>query len=155
MTCSGDEGHPRYRNGDLEDPIFLDGEKLFRRYKKEHYINRQLLPAAFQFPRQSFNREKYSSPDDVLHRDCCNGRAVEGWGVLECSSTDLPTPLDGPDGRKYEFVPMHRPCDCCYAHSKIWCGLAGQIVDAPSPKVKETFRVLLAQKMNIRIEAHD
>src|SRR5271154_5097258 len=89
MCCSGDPNHPRYQNGDSEDPIFGHGERLYRRYMADHFKQRQLLPAAFRFPRQSFNREKYSIPEDVLHCDCCDGRKLpDGWGVLECSSTD-------------------------------------------------------------------
>jgi hypothetical protein len=151
MPCSDEPGHPRYRNGDLEDQLFEEGELLYRRYKREHFYNQQLLPAAFRFPRQSFNREKYSAPEDVLHADCCEGNKLEGWGVLECSSTNLPTPVDGSDGKRFEFEPVHRPLECCYAHTELWCRVAGgEFVDEPSSKVKETFRVRLAQRMAIR-----
>jgi hypothetical protein len=154
MPCSGESGHPRYQNGDHEDQVFNEGELLYRRYKTEHFQNQQLLPAAFKFPRQSFNREKYSTPEDALHPDCCDGRKLEGWGVLECSSTNLPTPIDGPDGKRFQFEPIHKPLECCYAHTELWCKAAeGEFVDLPSPKVKETFRVRLAQRMMIRIQA--
>jgi len=155
MCCSGEPGHPRYRNSDPEDPDFTEGELLFRRYLADHFQNQQLLPSAFQFPRQSFNREKYSRPEDVLHPDCCGGKQLKnGWGVLECSSTNLPTPVVGQDGQTFQFEPVHKPLDCCYAHTEVWCRASeGGLVDAPSPKVKETFRVKLAQRMTVRIEA--
>jgi len=154
MCCSGEPGHPRYRNGDPEDQLFTEGELLFRRYKAEHFQNGRLLPAAFKFPRQSFNREKYSRPEDVLHSDCCDGQKLQdGWGVLECSSTDLPTPIDGQDGRAFQFEPIHKPLECCYAHTEVCCRAGGEFVDAPSPKVKEMFRVRLAQRMSVRIHA--
>jgi hypothetical protein len=154
MPCSDDPGHPRYRNDEPVDQVFDDGELLYRRYRREHFYNQQLLPAAFRFPRQSFNREKFSTPEDVLHPDCCEGNKLEGWGVLQCSSSDLPTPLDGSDGRRFEFKPIHRPQECCYAHAEVWCKVAeGEFVDEPSPKVKETFRVRLAQRMTVRIQA--
>jgi hypothetical protein len=153
MPCSGESGHPRYQNSDCEDPVFTEGELLYRRYKAEHFHNRQLLPAAFKFPHQSFNREKYSSPEDVLHPDCCDGKMLGGWGVLECSSTNLPTPVVGQDGKVFHFEPVHKPTECCYAHTEVWCKSGGQPVDQPSPKVKETFRVKLAQQMAVRIQA--
>jgi hypothetical protein len=154
VTCSGEEGHPQYWNGTPEDPVFLNGEKLFRRYRKEDFYDQRLLPAAFKFPRQSFNRERYSTPEDVLHSDCCNGQQLVGWGVLECSATDLPTPIDGPNNRRFHFAAVHQPRECCYAHTELWCRIEDQWVDEPSPKkLKETFRVLLAQRMTIRIVA--
>ena len=153
--CSGEAGHPRYRNGDPEDQVFGEGERLYRRYRAEHFQNQRLLPSAFQFPRQSFNRGKYSSPEDVLHRDCCDGKLLpSGWGVLECLSNNLPTPIEGQDGRTFQFEAIHQPLECCYAHTEVWCKAAGgEIVDAPSPKVKEIFRVKLAQRMSICIQA--
>jgi|ERR1035438_7485957 hypothetical protein len=155
MGCSDEPGHPRYRNNDPEDQVFTEGELLYRRYKVEHFQNQQLLPSAFKFPRQSFNREKYSQPEDVLHRDCCNGKKLhDGWGVLECSSSNLPTPVVGQDGKTFQFEPVHEPLECCYAHTEIWCkATGGEQVDEPSPKVRETFRVRLAQKMTVRIQA--
>jgi hypothetical protein len=155
MSCSGAPGHPRNRNGESEDQVFSEGELLYRRYKAEHFQNQQLLPAAFKFPRPSFNREKYSTPEDVLHPDCCDGKQLSvGWGVLECSSTNLPTPVVGQDGQVFHFEPIHKPQDCCYAHSEVWCRSGGSgFVDEPSRKVRETFRVRLAQRMTVRIQA--
>jgi hypothetical protein len=154
MCCSGDPGHPRYRNGDPEDQVFTEGELLYRRYRAEHFQNRQLLPSAFRFPRQSFNREKYSTPEDVLHSDCCDGKKLEdGWGVLECSSTNLPTPIDGQPGKTFQFEPIHKPLECCYAHTEVCCKAGGGFVDEPSRTVKEIFRVKLAQRMTVRIHA--
>ena len=154
MPCSDEPKHPRYQNGEPVDRTFSDGELLYRRYLAEHFQNQQLLPSAFKFPRQSFNREKYSMPEDVLHIDCCDGKALgDGWGVLQCSSADLPSPITGGDGRAFEFQAVHKPTDCCYAHCEIWCKSGETTVDTPSPKVKETFRVRLAQKMTVRIPA--
>lgn len=153
MTCSGAEGHPRYQAGDPEDRDFYEGERLYRRYMRDHFKDRQLLPAAFQFPRQSFNRQKYSAPEDVLHADCCDGLQRSEWGILECSATDLPTALHSANGQQYDFFVKHVPRECCYAHSEILCRCGGDEVDEPSRKVKETFRVLLALKMSINKEA--
>jgi hypothetical protein len=155
MSCSGEPGHPRYQNGDREDRIFSDGELLYRRYRAEHFQNQQLVPSAFKFPRQSLNREKCSTPEDVLHPDCCDGRRLDvEWGVLECSSTDLPSRVVGQDARVFHFEPVHQPLECCYAHTEVWCRSGGgELADEPSPKVRETFRVRLAQRMTVRIRA--
>jgi hypothetical protein len=154
MSCTGESGHPRYRDGDPEDQMFTDGELLYRRYRMEHFQNQQLLPSAFKFPRQSFNRQKYSTPQDVLHADCCEGKRLpDGWGVLECSATDLPMPISGYDGRTFQFQPVHTPLECCYAHTEVCCKVGDELVDNPSPKVKEIFRVRLAQRMTVRIDA--
>jgi len=153
MSCSDEEGHPKYQNGSGVDPGFAEGELLFRRYKKEHYQGGQLLAAAFKFPSQSFNRQKYSKPEDVLHPDCCKGADLRDWGVLECSSTDLPTPIPGTDNRTFHFSAEHVPQECCYAHTVLLCTCGGVVVDKPSPKVREIFRVLLSQRMKVRIEA--
>ena len=141
--------------GAPEDQDFDQDELLYRRYKLEHFQNQQLLPAAFKFPRQSFNRARYSIPEDVLHPDCCNGKRLEvGWGVLECSAKNLPTPIAGTDGKEFEFEPIHKPLECCYAHTELWCKVCGGgSVDEPSKKVKETFRVKLSQMMTVRIHA--
>lgn len=154
MCCSDEPGHPHYQDGTPEDQVFTEGEPLYRRYRIEHFQNSQLLPSAFKFPRPSFNRAKYSVPEDVLHPDCCGGKRLQdGFGVLECSSTDLPTPLEAGDGRLFEFTTVHKPLQCCYAHTEICCKVDGDFVDSPSAKVKETFRVQLAQKMVVRIHA--
>jgi hypothetical protein len=154
MSCAADPGHPRYQNGDPDDQVFSDGELLYRRYRAEHFLEQKLLPSAFTFPRQSFNRAKYSMPEDVLHPECCHGKELAGWGILECSSTNLPTPIGGTDGRAFQFEAVHQPLECCYAHTEIWCKTGeGGVIDQPSPKVKEAFRVRLAQMMTIRKQA--
>ncbi len=43
--------------------------------------------------------------------------------------------------------------ECCYAHTEVWCRADGEFIDEPSPKVKEMFRVRLAQLMTVRIQA--
>lgn len=154
MNCSDEVGHPRYQaEGEAADQVFDSGELLYRRYARQHFVDGQLLPAAFRFPGPSFNRQKYSVADDVLHPDCCDGNNLDGYGILECSATDLPTPINGDDGKEFNFAPVHRPCPCCYAHTEVWCVLDGEPVDQPSKAVREKFRVGLARKMAVRKEA--
>lgn len=153
MNCSELAGHPQYPDGRGEDQEFLPCEKLYRRYTTEHYQGGQLLPDHFSLRRPSFNREKFSSPEDILHADCCGGRSLDDWGVLELALREVPTPIEGADHRIFYFSPAHRPLPCCYAHSEIWCRVDGQQIEQPSPKVRETFRVMLSKKMTIRIPA--
>ena len=75
----------------------------------------------------------------------------EFWNV---SSTNLPTPVVGQDGKMFHFEPIHKPLECCYAHTEVWCRSGGSgFIDEPSRKVRETFRVKLAQRMTVRIQA--
>lgn len=153
MACSEADGHPLYREGRAEDTEFEESELLYRRYLGQHFENQKLLPASLRFPRPSFNRQKYSNAEDVLHPDCCNGAMQGGWGVLECQRGDVPSPIIGPDGRSYRFEPRHAPLDCCYAHAEIWCFEGDADVWEPSKKVREEFRVKLALAMRVRIAA--
>lgn len=150
--CSELPGHPVYTGASQPDPQFDDTELPYRRFMRDHYLEGELVPAHFRFPNPSFNREKYSSPEDVLHPDCADGRDVRGWGVLECSSKDIPTPFTAPDGRQYNFSAIHCPPPCCYAHAELLCLSGGGYVKEPSKKVREAFRVELARKMRVRIE---
>jgi hypothetical protein len=108
VGCSNEAGHPRYQADDREDQTFAEGELLYRRYLRVHFQNGTLLPSAFQFPKPSFNRQKYSQPEDVLHPDCCDGKIYGGYGILECCATDLPTPIVGPD-KTFHFEAVHSP----------------------------------------------
>jgi hypothetical protein len=153
VPCSGQDGHPRYKNGEATDQQFAPDELLYRRVKKEFVQGRQVLPSALAFPRQSFNRQKYSETEDVLHQDCCGGENRAGLGVAECAVADLPSPLTADDGRVFHFCAVHVPGDCCFAHSELHCLLNDQPIDEPNKKIRERFRVSLAQRLRIRIEA--
>lgn len=154
MSCSEQEGHPQYSIEGLgTDQSFQPGEFLYRRYLRGHFVDNRLLPSAFQFPRPSFNRAKYSTPEHVLHPDCCDGKLHVGYGVLICAISDLPTPVLGGDNREFRFSAVHRPERCCYAHTEIHCTVEGNEVEQPSKVVKEKFRVALALKMTIHTPA--
>jgi len=148
---------PMHQGDKGEVQKFAPDEVLYRRYLSVHFNNDALLPAAFKFPRQSFNRSGFSEPADVLHVDCCEGKVLEGYGVLECS-TLFPTPIESADGRVFDFVPKHVPLSTCYAHSELRCSERDRndaVYQDPPPSVKERFRIKLAQKMffTIRIQA--
>jgi hypothetical protein len=150
---------PIHQNGKTRVDHFEGEELLYRRYLSEHFSDGKILPASFRFPKQSFNRSLFSKPEDVLHVHCCDGRVLvprDGWGVLECLVSALPSPVDTADGRSYVFFPKHVPEPTCYAHSELWCrqDLSDTSeCDNPPTSVKEKFRIKLARVMSVRIPA--
>jgi len=134
---------------------FDDDEVLYRRYLLAHFVDHELVPQHFQFPRPSLNRSRFSQPVDVLHPDCCDGRNLgPGWGVLECSASDVRVSVQSHDHQELVLRPMHRPLPTCYAHSELWCIVAESGAEVkPSSTVKEKFRIRLAKKFNERISA--
>jgi len=121
-------------DGSAEDQSFEPGELLFRRYPHEHFVDNRRLPCAFRFPRPSFNRAKYSKPEDVLHPDCCDGKVHLRHGILVWSISELPN-------------------KCCYAHCEVRCTLEGNEVEQPSKAVREKFCVALSLKMAVHTHA--
>jgi hypothetical protein len=139
------------RNGRPEDQEFLPGERLFRRYRREDYLDNQFSGLGFAFPKQSVNREKYSNPADVLFSATDE---FEGWGVLYFRVQDLPLEFP-PDNRQYTFFAKHVPKEEMYPHSEIWCDrlpVTGEYVE-PSKGVKKLFRAFLSQRAEVEIEA--
>lgn len=140
-------------------PEFEPAEFLFRRYRSEHFQNGQFVPAAFRFSStsgQSLIRSLVSQAEHALHRDCCDGQVLDGWGVWECAVGNLPTPVLSNDGRAFRLFPKHVPKRTCYAHSELWCqchGSTGDAYEKPPLSVRETLRILLARVISIRIEA--
>ena len=140
-------------------PEFGPAEFLFRRYRTEHFQNGQFVPAAFRFTGtsgQSFIRSLFSQAEHALHRDCCDGQVLDGWGVWECAVGDLPTPVLSKDGRAFDFFPKHAPKRTCYAHSELSCqchGSTGEGYEKPPPNVRETLKILLSRLISIRIKA--
>jgi hypothetical protein len=140
-------------------PDFEGEELLYRRYSIDHFRNGGLLPAALKFPEDSgpsFNRSRFSQAEHVLHPDCCLGKILHGWGVLECSVRAVPSPITSYDGRSFMFFPVHMPKRTCYAHSEVWSKEIDSTADAyqkPPSSVRETFRVLLSRALNVKIPA--
>jgi hypothetical protein len=135
--------------------MFDEGEVLYRRYLLAHFVDRELVPQHFQFPRPSFNRSKFSQPEDVLHPDCCDGKSLApGWGVLECVASDARVSAQSQDNKELVLDPKHRPLSTCYAHSELWCIVSESDTEVkPSSTVKEKFRIKLAKKFTERIRA--
>lgn len=138
-------------------PTFEVTEMLYRRYLADHFQNGQLLPSAIGFRTgPSFNRGRFSQPEHVLHKDCCDGKELIGWGALECLVEAVPSPVVSDDGRSFVFFPKHRPLPTCYAHTELWCNEGDSLVDyhkEPPRSVREKFRVQLARRLRVCIPA--
>lgn len=139
------------RNGRAEDQAFEPGERLFRRYKREHYVERQFSNLGFAFPRQSINRSKYSEPADVLFSLT---DAFQGWGVLVFTVEHLPPefPIEEP---AYTFFACHVPEEDNYSHTEVWCDRLPRTGNytVPTRPVRKLFRTWLSQRVGIEIEA--
>ena len=140
------------RNGRPEDQKFLAEERLFRRYRREDYIDNQFSGLGFAFPKQSVNRAKYSNPEDVLFSTASE---FEGWGVLYFRVQDLPLRFPT-DTARYTFYPKHVPEDEMYPHSEVWCDSlpqTGAYVEPASKSVRKLFRAFMSQRVKVEIEA--
>src|SRR5260370_10506459 len=86
---------------DSKPPVdsFQNDELLYRRYLSEHFNGGQILPASFRFPRKSFNRSRFSKPEDLPHPDCFGGKALSphgALGVVEGPGRRIPRPGRSP-----------------------------------------------------------
>ena len=131
----------QHSNGRGGDPVFLPGEKLFRRHERDHLLGDGTLDAmTLGSSPCSVNREKYSdSPQCVLHPDCCEGKDCREWGISEVSVAQVEglQMLDG-KGMQRKMTLVHRPCETCYPHSEIWYTSADN--DIPSEHCPDSAR---------------
>lgn len=139
-------------NGRAEDPEFMAAEKLFRRYRQEHYVDGTLSGVALRLREPlSLNREKYSEAEDVLFSPIDE---FAGWGVFSVRVQDIPVVLPD-EGPQYRFAPKHVPLDENYSHSEIWCDRmepTGRYVE-PNPSVRKLFRTIISQRATREIQA--
>jgi len=83
------QARPMHQDGRTAVDSFDPDEFLYRRYALVHFADGQVLPQSISFPKPSFNRGKFSRPEDVLHVDCCDGKELMGWGVLESKVSEI------------------------------------------------------------------
>jgi hypothetical protein len=139
------------RNGRPEDPIFNAEEILFRRYAKEHFEGDKIVAAFFNFP-PSFNRQKYSEPEDVIFSD--DGQ-FDGWGVLEYRVDQATLGLEHQSGA-FSFFPRHVPEETNYSHTEVRCKALsdGEREVFPSQSIRKLYRTRLSQQIpTVRILA--
>ncbi len=151
-TLARERPERMYQRGRVEDLQFDPGELLYRRYKREHWIDGTFSNTGFRFPRQSVNRQKYSEPEDVLFLP--DGTFDAEMGVLEFAVRDIPSTLQH-EGPTFVFFPKHAPLPENFSHSELWCDRAertGEYVE-PNTTVKKLLRAKLSQHVAIRIPA--
>ena len=144
-----------YRRGRPVDQEFEPSEQLYRRYKREHWVDNHFSNTGLRFPDESgpsVNRGKYSEPEDVLFSP---SGEFNRWGVLKFRVADIPGPIEDGAGCLYLFSARHVPEDDNYAHSELWAATAGEGAKParPSSRVKKEFRVRLSQRITVCIEA--
>jgi hypothetical protein len=144
---------PVHQDGRMAVDTFDPDEFLYRRYSTVHLVDGQVLPQTISFPNPSFNRNKFSRPEDVLHIDCCDGKERPGWGVLEGRASDLCVSAESGDKRKFTMYPKHAPKPTCYAHSELWCASPDSKDAKPSQSAKEKLRILLSRALKVKIAA--
>lgn len=144
---------PVQQDGRPAVDAFDPSEFFYRRYSISHFADGYVLPQTFSFPRPSFNRSKFSRPEDVLHTDCCDGKERPGWGVLECPVLDLSISKVSGDGRTFTLYPRHIPKTSCYAHSELWCESLISKDAKPSESAKEKLRIALSRVLKVKIPA--
>jgi hypothetical protein len=119
-----------------------------------------IVPSSFKFEHergQSFNRSRFSEPQDVLHSDCARSTSLSEWGVWQCTVGDIPSPVVGQDtpSSSILFIPLiHTPEETCYAHSELWCrrvGSSSSDYEEPPKKVKEALKIKLSLALKVII----
>lgn len=92
-----------------------EDELLYRSVAKDHVAEGiGVLPIAVEMPACSFNRSKYSKPEDVV----VPSRPSEN-GILEITPRELPAPVPRADAAPYEFFAADDPIDVNDAHCEV------------------------------------
>ena len=140
------------------DPSFENDEKLFRRVDEQHIQNNRVMGNALeeireQHPSCSFNREKYSLPEQVL-----DPSRPEQNRIAYLVAGNLPKPelypLDPsvPQAQKvlYAFRLIHLPEENNYSHTEAQVTKRGQdATKVGSKSVRRELREALAEKMTV------
>lgn len=142
-----------HQDGRTAIDSFDPDEFLYRRYALVHFADGQVLPQSISFPKPSFNRGRFSRPEDVLDVDCCDGKNLPGWGVLEGSTSGLCVSAESGDKRMFTLYPKHVPNPNCYAHSELWCSSPPSEDAKPTESSKEKLRILLSRALKVKIPA--
>jgi hypothetical protein len=136
-------------------PEFPGDEELYRRFRREHFVDNLLTNIGLPFPRTSFNRQSFSEADDVLWHDREDRRfeVFEGWGVFAVTVAQARMLLPTGDGRNLAFDLNHDPLPLNYSHSVLICFDADSHdeVQRPSKKVQKAYRVELSRAAGAHI----
>jgi len=128
-------------------PTIPQDEPLYRRVAKDHMDGHGVLAAAIEMPACSFNRSRYSRPDDVIVPEYPTEN-----GIVEITPGELPSPVPRTSGEPYEFFAADDPNDENDAHCEVRIRRTG-IPYAKSHKPKKDIlmkaRAELAKRMRV------
>jgi hypothetical protein len=122
-------------------------EALYRSVEKDHVDEHGVLAAAVEMPACSFNRSKYSNPEDVI----VSSRPKEN-GVLEITPRELPPPVPRASGEPYEFFAADDPIDGNDAHCEVRIrrtGIEYKANHKPNRDILLKARAELAKRMRV------
>jgi hypothetical protein len=131
------------------DPTIPEDEVLYRSIAKEHVVEGiGVLAAGVEMPACSFNRSRYSEPEDVI----VASRPREN-GIVEIKPVDLPPPVPRADAAPYEFLATDDPIDANDAHCEIRLRRTGTEYSKnhkPNPAIRAKACEALARKLHVR-----
>lgn len=134
------------------DPDFEVTEQLFRRVSPDQLDGEKVLVAAVEdikerHPSCSFNRGKYSDPEDVL-----DSTHPEYNRIACLTAGNLPAPIPHPTTPEliYSFCLLHIPTEENYSHSEAQVVKQGDnATQLKSPVLRRLLREALAEKMTV------
>ena len=129
------------------EPTIPDDEALYRSVAKDDVDEHGALATAVEMPACSFNRSKYSVPEDVI----VPSRPKEN-GILEVTPRELPPPVPRASGEPYEFFAADDPIDENEAHCEVRMRRTGSEYKAnhkPNKDIVMKARAELARRMRV------
>lgn len=131
----------------IPEPTIPTSEALYRSVAKDEVDEHGALAAAVEMPACSFNRSKYSKPEDVL----VASRPTQN-GIVEITPGELPPPVPRASGEPYEFFAADDPIDANDAHCEVRIcrtGIEYKSSHKPNKDILMKARAELAKRMRV------
>jgi hypothetical protein len=122
-------------------------EALYRSVAKDEVDEHGALAAAVEMPACSFNRSKYSEPEEVI----VASRPTQN-GILEITPAELPPPVPRTSGEPYEFFAADDPIAANQAHCEVRIrrtGIEYKASHKPNKEIVMKARAELAKRMRV------
>lgn len=131
------------------DQIFHPGERLFRRISAAHVVNGVVTDAAVRLgfpPACSFNREKYSAPEDVL---LGTHPTLNGIVCAQVRDVEFAETTEG--NVCWETFVLHAPEAGNYAHTEVRLKRQGERYNSNATPNSKVFRKLIRSRLASRL----